>query len=104
MKEGGESWGLGDEITSMGSVGHTCLQLENTRRRKCSEKPGIVVYACNPHSRQLRQEDYSEFKASLHYIARPCFKQTKNAGTCLEFQDFGGTGKRMSSRPALVLQ
>lgn len=84
MNEGGESWGLGDEITSMGSVGHIYQQLENTRRRKCSEKPGIVVYACNSHTRQLRQEDCSEFKASLHYIARPYFKQTNRYGKGLK--------------------
>lgn len=65
MKEGSKSWGVGGEITSVGSVGHSCLQLEDTGRRQGAERPVVVVCACNPSVRQLRQEDCSEFKASL---------------------------------------
>lgn len=75
----------------MGSVVHIYAQREDTRR-KCAEKPGVVVCACNPGIRQLRQEDTSEFKASLGYIVSLCFKQTKNPGTCVECQHFGSTG------------
>jgi hypothetical protein len=45
--------------------------------QKRLNKPGVVVYACNPRIRSLRQEAL-KFEGSLGYPVRPCI-QTKKA-------------------------
>lgn len=38
---------------------------------KMRDKPGIVVYACNPSTRRLRQKDCHMFQDNLGYRVEP---------------------------------
>lgn len=42
--------------------------------KKNKDKTAVVVQTCNPITRELRQENLDEFKASLGYIAFPDLK------------------------------
>jgi hypothetical protein len=41
---------------------------------------GLVVYASNPSTQEVRQENGSKFKASLDYILVPCIKKESFIG------------------------
>jgi hypothetical protein len=52
------------------------VMMDKFKLKNKAKEPGMVVYACNPRLRRLRQED-GEFEANLGYISRHCFKKKK---------------------------
>jgi hypothetical protein len=46
--------------------GHPCTQKLINELTKIKKEPRVVVYACNPNTWEVRQEDH-ELKASIAY-------------------------------------
>jgi hypothetical protein len=65
----------------------------------------VVVCTCNSCPREAEAREYTEFEASLGYIARSCLKnkQTK-ANNCISKWSFRGPGTHNSFGAKMIFE